>query len=99
MLRAALKSSPCSSSDPNVYQARKSITDSPHPGPSRRGPVAAASTRRYRAGHLERIEDSVELLAGEHFIPQDEIANRCSGEDRFARNARGRLVAHVRVDG
>src|SRR5438876_4119368 len=51
------------------------------------------------AGHLERIEDIVKLLASEQLVAQDQLAKWRPANDRLARDARRRLVAHMRVDG
>src|SRR3954451_6300193 len=51
------------------------------------------------AGHLERVEDGVELLLGEHLVAQDQLAHRLAADVRLAGDAGGGLVADVRVDG
>src|SRR5438445_11268467 len=45
------------------------------------------------AGHLERIEDIVELLASEQLVAQDQLANWRPANERPARGGPRRLVA------
>src|SRR4029077_4421027 len=50
-------------------------------------------------GHLERVENGIELLPGEHLVAQNQLADRLPGDVRLACDTGGRLVAHMRVDG
>src|SRR4051794_34750775 len=50
-------------------------------------------------GHLERVENRIELLAAEQFVAQDNLAHWRPLHDRFARDASRCFIAHVRVDG